>query len=75
MYFNNLIGPPTSEREHLNLGKTGDSHKTNASQLHPASPPAPATRKNKWRTDETNHVYVGVKRAAGNRPTYEKGAA
>ena len=75
MYFNNLIGRPTYEREHLNLGKTGGSHKTNPSQLPRVSPPAPATRKNKWRTDETNHAYVGVKRAAGNRLTYEKRAA
>ena len=75
MYFNNLIGRPTYEREHLNLGKTGDSHKTNPSQLRRVSPPAPATRKNKWRTDETNHAYVGVKRAAGSRLTYEKRAA
>jgi len=75
MYFNNLIGRPTYEREHLNLGKTGDFCKTNPSQLRRVSPPAPATRKNKWRTDETNHVHIGVKRAAGNRLTYEKRAA
>ena len=75
MYFNNLIGRPTYEREHLNLGKTGDFYKTNPSQLPRVSPPAPATRKNKWQTDETNHVHVGVKRAAGNRLTYEKRAA
>jgi hypothetical protein len=74
MYFSNLIGRPTYEKEHLNLGKTGDSYRTNPSQLPRVSPPAPATRKNKWRTDETNHVHVGVKRAAGNRPAYEKGA-
>jgi len=75
MYFNNLIGHPTYEREHLNLGKTGDSHKTNPSQLHPASPPAPTARKNTRQTGETNHVYVGVKRAAGARLTHEKRAA
>ena len=71
MYFNNLIGPPTSEREHLNLGKTGDSHKTNPSQLHPASPPAPTARENTWRTDETNHTVKG-RRAPEEQPNSPK---
>jgi hypothetical protein len=75
MYFNNLIGRPTYEREHLNLGKTGDSHKTNPSQLRRVSRPAPTARENTWQTNETNHAYVGVKRAAGNRLTYEKRVA
>jgi len=75
MYFNNLIGRPTYEKEHLNLGKTGDSHKTNPSQLRRVSSPAPTARENTWQTNETNHAYVGVKRAAGNRLTYEKRAA
>jgi len=75
MYFNNLIGRPTYEREHLNLGKTGDSHKTNPSQLRRVSRPAPTARENTWQTNETNHAYVGVKRAAGNRLAYEKRAA
>jgi hypothetical protein len=75
MYFNNLIGRPTYEREHLNLGKTGDSHKTNPSQLRRVSRPAPTARENTWQTNETNHAYVGVKCAAGNRLTYEKRAA
>ena len=65
----------TYEKEHLNLGKTGDFYKTNPSQLPRVGPPALTARRNKWQTDETNHVYVGVKRAAGNRPAYEKGAA
>jgi hypothetical protein len=56
----------------LNLGKTGDLYKTNPSQLRRVSPPPLTIRKEKWQTDETNHVYVGVKRAAGNRLTYEK---
>jgi len=75
MYFSNLIGRPTYEREHLNLGKTGDSHKTNPSQLRRVSRPAPTARENTWQTNETNHAYVGVKRAAGNRLTYEKRVA
>ena len=75
MYFNNLIGRPTYEKEHLNLGKTGDSHKTNPSQLRRVSRPAPTARENTWQTNETNHAYVGVKRAAGSRLTYEKRAA
>ena len=56
MYFNNLIGRPTYEREHLNLGKTGDSHKTNPSQLRRVSRPAPTARENTWQTNETNRV-------------------
>ena len=56
MYFNNLIGRPTYEREHLNLGKTGDSHKTNPSQLRRVGPPPLTTRKNRWQTGETNRV-------------------
>ena len=75
MYFSNLIGRPTYEKEHLNLGKTGDSHKTNPSQLRRVSRPAPTARENTWQTNETNHAYVGVKRAAGNRLAYEKRAA
>jgi hypothetical protein len=75
MYVNNLIGRPTYEKEHLNLGKTGDSHKTNPSQLRRVSLPASTTRRNKWQADGTNRVYVGVKRATGNRLTYEKRAA
>jgi hypothetical protein len=47
MYFNNLIGRPTYEREHLNLGKTGGSHKTNPSQLRRVGSPALTARKNK----------------------------
>src|SRR4030042_3419216 len=41
MYFDNSIGRLTYEKEHLNLEKTGDSHKTNhpsfaASVRHPS---------------------------------------
>ena len=75
MYVNNLIGRPTYEKEHLNLGKTGDSHKTNPSQLRRVSRPAPTARENTWQTNETTHAYGGVNRAAGNRLTYQKRAA
>ena len=72
MYFNNRIGHPTYEKEHLNLGKTRDSCETNPSQLRRVTPPPLTARKTKWQIDETNDLYVGVKGAGGNRPTYEK---
>ena len=56
MYVNNLIGRPTYEKEHLNLGKTGDSHKTNPSQLRRVGPPPLTARENTWQTNETNRV-------------------
>ena len=75
MYLNNLIGRLTYGKELLNFRKNSNFYKTNHLQLHRANPPAPTARKNNWRTDETNHVCLGVKRAAGNRLTYEKRAA
>ena len=56
MYFNNRIGPPTYEKEHLNLGKARDFCETNPSQLRRVTPPPLTARKSKWQTDETNHV-------------------
>jgi len=62
-YFDNLIGHPTYEKEHLNLGKTHDFCETNPSQLRRVSPPALTTRKSRWQPDETNRVCLGTKRA------------
>ena len=55
-YLNNLIGHPTYGEEHLNLGKTGDSYKTNPSRLRRVGPLPLTTRKAERQTDETNHV-------------------
>ena len=71
-HFNNLISRLTYGKELLNFGKTSHFYKTNHLQLRRVGPPALTARKNKWQTDETNHAYFGVKRAGGNRPTYEK---
>jgi hypothetical protein len=72
MYFDNLIGRLTYGEEHLNLGKTGDFYRTNPSQLHRISPPAPTARENKWPTDETNRRTLRLECAGGNRLAYEK---
>ena len=63
VYFNNRIGRPTYEKEHLNLGKTRDFCETDPSQLRRVTPPAPTARKTKRQTDETNRVCLGAERA------------
>jgi hypothetical protein len=55
-HLSNLIGHPTYGKEHLNLGKTGDSYKTNPSQLRRVGPPPLTARKTERQTGETNHV-------------------
>ena len=54
MYFDNLIGHPTYEKEHLNPGKNSRFCKTNPLQLHPVAPPPATTRENMRQPDETN---------------------
>jgi hypothetical protein len=63
MYFSNLIGHPTYENEHLNLGKTRDFCETNPSQLRRVTPPPLTARKSRSQTDETNRICLGAKRA------------
>jgi hypothetical protein len=50
--------PFTYGKQDLNLGKTGDSYKTNPSQLHRVGPPALTTRTTEGQTDETNHTCL-----------------
>ena len=62
-YFDNLVGHPTYEKEHLNLGKTGYSCETNPSQLRRVNPLAPTAREMKWQPDETTRVCLGAEPA------------